>query len=67
MLELGGCTLLEADNFPSAVYLSPVETPPQSNEWPFYVCWNWSQISKPFLLCLPKTKVTSDITLNLQS
>ena len=31
MLDLGECQLLEANNLPSAVYLSPVQTPPPSN------------------------------------
>ena len=31
-LNFGECLSLDADNLPSAVYLSPVETPPKSND-----------------------------------
>ena len=41
MLEVGGCRLLDTDNFQSAVYLSPFIPTPR----PFYVCWNWNKLN----------------------
>ena len=32
MLDLGECQSLDVINLPSAVYLSPIQTPPPSND-----------------------------------
>ena len=39
MLELGECLSLDKDNLPSAVYLSPVQTPPTYNATKAVLCW----------------------------
>ena len=35
MLDMGECRLMDVDYLPSAVHLSPVPTPPPSNDGPF--------------------------------
>ena len=37
MLDFGECLSLVADNLTSTVYLSPLQTPPQSNDGHFMI------------------------------
>ena len=57
---MGECLSQDADNLPSAVYLSPVETPSTSHDGRFCVCV-WSQTSSDFWLCLLETTVGGDV------
>ena len=53
MLDLRECLLPDADNLPSVVYLSAVQTPKPSNDGHFM-----------FWLCLPEIQVTTADTLS---
>jgi hypothetical protein len=53
MLELGECLSLDKDNLPSAVYLSPVQTPPTYNATKAVLCWMELELNELNFLAVP--------------
>ena len=58
MLDLGECQSLYANNSPSAVYLSPVQTPPPSNKR--YFMFDQFVVRKAHIFYVPARNASDD-------
>ena len=52
MIDLGKCQSLDANNLPSAVYMSPVQTPLTSNDG-FFLCFFYFESDNLRFLAVP--------------
>ena len=53
MHDLVECQSLDANNLPSAVYLSPVQTPPTYNATKAVLCWMELELNELNFLAVP--------------